>query len=133
MYELLKVDSVRSATDEIVQKRSLYNRSSGYLAIPDCVDGAEHERKYGPDDTGVEAVDGDWIYGLMTCRVDFDEAVRKEQFYDSITELALEEFAAAGTGVEERFGYVSFESKDDLWNFLTELFDDEPEDWFSEA
>lgn len=96
-----------------MKKRSLYNRGS--------------------DNIGVEAIDGDRIYGFITCRVGFDKAVRRKQFCDSITEFALEEFAALETGIEERFSYVSFKSEGELESFLTKLFADEPRDLFSEA
>lgn len=134
IFGFTRLESAIKAADAVLEGCSVYNADTGLIIVPDTVDGVEHEAQYGDSDSGTETTNGNWLYGVMTCRMDAEEVIRvKEEYgYDSLTELALESFPATGTAAEDRMGSVSIESKEDLLDTMADIFTDEPGDWYAE-
>ena len=129
VFDLIRLESAIKAADAVLAECLVYNADTGLIIVPDTVDGAEH------DDSGAETSDGNWLYGMMTCRMDREEIMRQKEEYgfDSLTELALETFPAPGTGAKNRMGNIPISSKEDLLDAMAEIFADEPGCWYAEC
>ena len=97
--------------------KSLYNTISGMLLITDLVDGAGREN----EEYGMRAGNGDWLYGVMTCKVDPEKREEYEAEYGSLMEYALGCIPAPGTCVPNRMGFIPIDEIADIKTLATWL------------
>lgn len=99
----------------------IYNSNTGMFVIPDVVSGEGH--KDVPN--GMYIHTGEYLYGLMYCRIDTAKMQRYKKEFGSLFKYAMSVIPAPATGVRDRMGFVSVYGKEDVTNFFVNIFKEE--------
>ena len=125
--EMRPAFGVQQAVDAIKSgDYNIYNAVNGTLVIADVVSGDHDDTEY---DGGFRADNGEWLYGVMYTSISPEDIPDILKRYETITEYALAEIPAPGTCASGRMRFVPADSPDDLREFFTELFKEEPNGW----